>query len=122
MGGVRIAPQARCYRRCPHRQMRSSDPLIRRHLCRCGWQAGTGVPQLREFVLAELELPTLTGCVATLLQRTQLDATDLAGDGLRQLGELDAPNAFVCGEPLANEAEDLERHLTRRLGVTAQHT
>src|SRR5678815_4182564 len=99
----------------------SGPALRRRRDSRRRWDAGTGFAQLREFVLPELQLSALANRVASQLESAQLDAADLARDRLRQLGELDAPNAFVRGEALADEAEDLQRHLAARFRVAAQH-
>src|SRR5262245_37846161 len=46
------------------------------------------------------------------LQLAQLDAADLAGDGLRQIEELDSAHALEWSEPLAREAQHRERHLS----------
>src|SRR4051812_4349731 len=55
-----------------------------------------------------------------LLERAPLPAAGLARDRLLELAELQAPNALVGRKPLAHEAEDLERHFTRRRRVAAQ--
>src|ERR1035441_1050341 len=45
------------------------------------------------------------------LQRPQLDPADLAGDCLRQVGELKPPDALVGGEPLLGVGENCQRRL-----------
>src|SRR4051812_27336252 len=51
---------------------------------------------------------------AVELELTQLDAPNLAGERLRQIGhELDQPRIGVGREALANEALDLVRELVR---------
>src|SRR5690349_4910891 len=56
-----------------------------------------------------------------LLEEAQLDAADLPGDRLRQLGELEAPDALVRGQSLAHEAEDLARHVRGWCDAAQQH-
>src|SRR6476659_9144051 len=67
------------------------------------------------LVLEELQRRALAACAALLLDGAQLDAADLAGHGLRQRRELEAPDAFVRRQRVPREGEDLARELTARL-------
>src|SRR5450631_1554024 len=85
---------------------------------RCAAGAGDrgrsmSVLEPREVGLPELELAgpargavAGTGAVDLFLTTAQLYPADLAGDGLGQLGELDATNPLVCREVLARIGED----------------
>src|SRR6266480_6337245 len=68
--------------------------------------------QLREVLLGELAGHPAGGVLRgpqLRLPRPQLDAADLARDGLRQLGELQAPDALVGRQMLTAVAQDRER-------------
>ena len=62
--------------------------------------------QLGEVLFPELQRPALAARAAFVLGLAQLHAADLAGDGFRQLGKLDAAHALVGAEPAAQEAQD----------------
>ncbi len=56
-----------------------------------------------------------------LLGLAQLDPADLAGDGLRQVVDLEPPHALEGREPLAQVAEDREHRLAVSLDPLRQH-
>src|SRR6266536_2359067 len=77
------------------------------------WVKGLpAVLQLWEVVLPELPGPT-SAAPARPLGGPQRDAADLAGDGLRQVRELEPAHALVRREPSADEPEDVEREVAR---------
>src|SRR3954465_10666243 len=72
--------------------------------------AAPSLPELREVAVAPLARRRgVAVAVLDLLGRPQLDAADLAGDRLRQLGELEPADALVGREVLARVAQDGER-------------
>src|SRR4051812_37305484 len=65
--------------------------------------------QLREVVEPELARAAVTRGLLSDLSATELDAPDLPADRLRQLGELDSPDALERSELVADESEQLPR-------------
>src|SRR5690554_2393945 len=70
-----------------------------------------GLPlQVGEVLLPELQRPALVPGLLRL-GLAQLHPADLARDGLGQVGELQAADALVGGQPLPGEGEDVPGEL-----------
>src|SRR4051812_9135178 len=72
---------------------------------------GLSPGQLGEILLAEFGLLSRSGGGADFLHLPQLHPPYLAGDGLRQLVELQPAHALERGEALAQVLEDRQRRL-----------
>src|SRR3954453_9881451 len=75
--------------------------------------------QFLKILVPELALPARFA-LALGLRAAELDAADLAADGLGKRGEFQAPDALVGRQPRAAEAEELQRQLARGLRVAAE--
>src|SRR5579859_6729115 len=80
---------------------------------RCALPASAGAAytgrsflQIREVLFSELDTRHLLAAVQAVFALTELDTAYLAGDRLRQLGELQPANTAVGRHTLATEAED----------------
>src|SRR4051812_13934766 len=85
------------------RDVDGGDRPPRRPLARVGRSRSRR--QLRKVFRAKLRRDALAGRVAALLQQSQLDAPDLAGDRLWKIGKLEPTHTLVGRQSLAHESE-----------------
>src|SRR5512139_1899281 len=103
-----------------------NDGLLEERGSRCGTTRGASHAALSaekfgELVVAPLLPRPLVVRGQLRLAGTQLDTTDLAADGLRQLGELDAAYPLPGREVLPGMAQDGQGGLPVRLPARRQH-